>query len=43
MDEEWIGWLEEQEAKAIAADPTLLDRERSRNWWQRNADKEEGR
>jgi hypothetical protein len=27
MMKEWIGWLEEQEAKAIAADPTLLDRE----------------
>lgn len=27
MMKEWIGWLEQQEAKAIADDPTLLDRE----------------
>lgn len=26
MMKQWIGWLEEQEAKAIAADPMLLDR-----------------
>lgn len=26
MMQQWIGWLEEQEAKAIAADPMLLDR-----------------
>ena len=23
----WVSWLEAQEAKAVAADPTLLDRE----------------
>lgn len=27
MMKEWIGWLEQQEAAAVAADPVLLDKD----------------
>ena len=27
MMRDWVSWLEKQETKAVAADPTLLDRE----------------